>query len=408
MSKIILFKDKLKEYAEINIPGSKSESNRALIINALCDNPGDIDNLATARDTTTMRHCLESRQKVYDVLDAGTVMRFLTAYLAISQNDVEITGTARMQKRPIKILVDALSQIGASITYLGQEGFPPLKFNGFDKQFTRDLTVAGDTSSQYISALLMIAPRLPHGLTLSLAGGTVSKPYIDMTLALMQHFGVEIQTSQHGYEIEPQHYTFKPFRVESDWSAVSYWYSLFRLSNLKALKLPGYRATSFQGDSVVAKMMQGFGVHTEFAADGIVLSRSEQQLPDRLDFVDCPDLAQTFAVLCAALGHSCNFTGLQTLKIKETDRILALQKELGKFGAQLLEKEDYWHLLPGKQGVKTYQHLEFATYEDHRMAMALAPLAVLCKVSFDDQTVVDKSYPSFWQDLAKIGLKVEA
>ena len=393
MTKITIFKDFIIDNIDINIPGSKSESNRALIINALCDHPGVIENLATARDTVTMQRCLNSSQNVYDVLDAGTAMRFLTAYLAITQNDVEITGTTRMQKRPITVLVDSLSELGASISYLNEEGYPPLKFNGFQTQQTREIEIASNISSQYISALLMIAPKLPEGLRLKLNGGTVSKPYIKMTLALMRHYGVDITASEDTYE--------------SDWSAVSYWYSLFKLSGLETLRLPGFRSASFQGDSVVAEMMQGFGVNTAYDSKGIVLSHIEENMPPQLDFVDCPDLAQTFAVLCAAVGQSCYFTGLQTLKIKETDRVLALQTELGKFGAQLLEQDGRWQLLPGKEPVSSFSHLEFETYEDHRMAMAFAPLAVLTKISFDDKTVVNKSYPSFWQDMERIGLKVE-
>ena len=405
--KITLYKDFLKENEAINIPGSKSESNRSLIINALCDSPGSIDNLASARDTVTMLRCLKTKADVYDVMDAGTAMRFLTAYLAVTQNNVSITGTDRMKKRPIKILVDALSQIGTSISYLGHEGYPPLKFNGFNEQLEDKLSIASNISSQYISALLMVAPKLPRGLTLSLTGGTVSKPYIDMTIALMRHFGVTVEVSNGNYAVNPQTYTFKPFHVEPDWSAVSYWYSLFKLSDLESLFIAGVRSDSNQGDSVVAKMMTGFGVRTSFENGGIRLTRTNEHLPQELNFMECPDLAQTFAVICAGIGHRCYFTGLQTLKIKETDRVLALQKELEKFGADLKEQNERWELIPGIEPIANFSQLDFETYEDHRMAMAFAPLAVFTTVSFDDYTVVNKSYPSFWQDMEKIGFHID-
>ena len=404
--KIKLYKDFLKENEAIYIPGSKSESNRALIINSLCEIPGEIDNLATARDTETMLRCLSTAQSVYDVLDAGTAMRFLTAYLAITQKNVTITGTQRMQKRPIMVLVDALSQIGAKITYLREKGYPPLRFEGFESQLTEELTVASDISSQYISALLMIAPKLPNGLTISLQGGTVSKPYIDMTIALMNHFGVQVEHTSNGYSILPQQYSFKPFTVEPDWSAVSYWYSIFKLSGLKSIFLPGVRKDSNQGDRVVADMMEGFGIGTTFEKDGIRLTKTDEHLPERLDFMECPDLAQTFAVLCAGIGHRCYFSGLKTLKIKETDRVVALQQELEKFGTRFIEHSDIWELIPSQKPVSSYNQLDFETYEDHRMAMAFAPLAVFTTVTFDDRTVVNKSYPSFWEDMEKIGIHV--
>jgi 3-phosphoshikimate 1-carboxyvinyltransferase len=403
---ITISNKKLERDVSIYVPGSKSESNRALIINALCPKPGQIDNLASARDTETMVNCLSQNGQVYDVKDAGTTMRFLTAYLAVSTSNAEITGTKRMLKRPIKVLVEALNDLGADIEYLGEPGYPPLKINEFGSQQTNLLTIPGNVSSQYISALLMIAPRLPNGLTLTLTDGVVSRPYIDMTLSLMHHFGVEVTTADHTFKILPQTYTYHSFAVESDWSGVSYWYSFFKLSDLEQLTLPGFKRNSFQGDRAIANIMSEFGVKTTYHEEGITLSRQQSDLPGHIDFVNCPDLAQTVAVVCAAIGHTCIFTGLQTLKIKETDRVKALKNELGRFGADFVEKDDQWTVVPGSEPIQSFSRIDFDTYEDHRMAMAFAPLGLFTEVSFDDKTVVNKSYPSFWQDMERIGMQI--
>lgn len=404
---ITISKKKLERDVAIYVPGSKSESNRALIINALCSQPGTIDNLASARDTETMVHCLSQNGNVFDVKDAGTTMRFLTAFLAATNSNAEITGTDRMLKRPIKVLVEALNSLGADIEYLGEPGYPPLKINAFESQRTNSLTIPGNVSSQYISALLMIAPSLPNGLTLTLTDEIVSRPYIDMTLSLMHHFGVEAISTDHTFNILPQAYTFHSFAVESDWSGVSYWYSFFKLSNLESLELPGFKKQSFQGDKAIANIMAGFGVKTTYHEEGITLSRQKSDLPECIDFVNCPDLAQTMAVVCAAIGHSCTFTGLQTLKIKETDRVKALKTELNKFGGDFIEESSQWTVVPGSEPIQSFSRINFDTYEDHRMAMALAPLGLFTEVSFNDRTVVNKSYPSFWQDMERIGMQVD-
>lgn len=408
MRRISLSPGDLKEKHLIPLPGSKSESNRALIINALADNPGEIKNLAIARDTNIMRRLLTASTSIYDAQDAGTVMRFMSAYLAVTKKNVMISGTERMKMRPLGVLVEALRNLGAKIDYLEKAGYPPLKFNGFEVQTSQSLHVKGDVSSQYISALLMIAPRLPHGLTLIVEGKVVSKPYIDMTLSIMQHFGVKVDVAEQEYHISPQIYRYTPFSVEADWSGASYWYSVFALSSLKSLTISGLKKNSTQGDSVLQHLMKSFGVRTEFSNHQVILSRQETQLPDSIDFIKCPDLAQTFAVLCAAMGHSCTFYGLQTLKIKETNRVEAIKTELNKMGGDFIEKDASWEVVPiPAQSFTQENHFEFATYEDHRMAMAFAPLATKLSISFDDREVVNKSYPTFWDDMANLGFVVK-
>ena len=408
MRKITVSCSALKEKHTIPLPGSKSESNRALIINALSDQPGLIDNLAIARDTDIMTSLLASEADEYNAQDAGTVMRFMTAYLAVSKENVTITGTERMQLRPIGVLVHALRNLGVNIDYLGKPGFPPLKFSGFRQQIAQSLEVEGNVSSQYISALLMIAPKLPEGLQLKITGDVVSKPYIDMTLSIMQHFGAKVDVSGQEYNIAPQAYYYKPFTVEADWSGASYWYAIFALSSIKSLTITGLKPTSTQGDSILHQLMIGFGVTTEFSKNSVTLTRRPISIPKSIDFIKCPDLAQTFAVLCAAMGHECVFYGLQTLKIKETDRVMAIKHELKKLGGDFIEEGDTWTVKPiPKTALSSAQHYDLNTYEDHRMAMAFAPLAVKTRVSFDDREVVNKSYPTFWQDMASLGFEVE-
>jgi len=392
----------------IPLLGSKSESNRALIINSLCQLPGEIDNLALARDTEIMLGLLRKDHLVYDVQDAGTVMRFMTAYLSVKKINAKITGSDRMKKRPIGILVDALRAIGVEISYLEESGYPPLEISGFLNQISDKLQIDSNVSSQYISALLMIAPKLPRGLSLELTGEPVSTPYIDMTLSIMQHFGVKVDVNGRQYRVLPQSYNFASFRVESDWSGASYWYSIFALSGLSELVLQGLKANSYQGDSVVAKMMLKFGVKTIYQDGNAILTKVEPSLPEELDFINCPDLAQTFAVLCAAFGHRCRFLGLQTLKIKETDRVVALKTELRKVGADFIEHNDFWEVIPpADTNFSSIKEVEINTYEDHRMAMAFTALAFKLNILFDDAEVVNKSYPTFWRDLATFGLEIE-
>jgi len=388
----------------IPLPGSKSESNRALLINALCNNPGEIKNLALAQDTEIMRGLLTQVNYDYNARDAGTVMRFMTAYLAVMKSNSQITGTEHMKKRPIGILVEALNSLGGKISYLEKEGYPPLKITKLAHQTTSVLEIASDVSSQYISALLMVAPKLPNGLTVKLMGEPVSTPYIAMTVSIMKHFGVKVDVIGQSFQIAAQSYTYAPFSVESDWSAASYWYAIFTLSNLQELRLAGLRKNSFQGDSIVAELMKEFGVETSFSENSAILTRREATLPKEIDFIKCPDLAQTFAVLCAALGHKCTFLGLQTLKIKETDRILALKTELQKLGGDFVEEDNQWTVLPVAQDkLVSIGEVSINTYNDHRMAMAFAPLATKMTMIIDDASVVNKSYPTFWKDLERIG-----
>ena len=408
MSQVNIYKNNKLKDTIIPLPGSKSESNRALIINALCKTPVKIENLAIARDTEIMLELLRGDTKLYDARDAGTVMRFMTAYLSVKNENALLTGSDHMKKRPIKILVEALQSIGTSIEYEGNAGYPPLSIIGLTEQKTDIIEIDSDVSSQYISALLMIAPVLPKGLTLKLKGEQVSLPYIDMTVSIMQQYGVNVNVNEQVYSVAQQPYTATTFSVESDWSAASYWYSIFVLSELRELRLQGLKPDSLQGDSVVAQLMVRFGVETSFDGQGAVLSKQFSNLPDEIDFIKCPDLAQTFAVLCAAAGHNCTFFGLQTLKIKETDRVEALKVELSKIGADFIEYDGRWELIPvDKATLTNIDTVEILTYDDHRMAMAFAPLATIMNLQFDNSEVVNKSYPSFWKDMERIGFKVE-
>lgn len=407
MKKIKLYKTNSLTYTLINLTGSKSESNRALVINALCDKPGEVKNLSSARDTDIMQRLLTSDSKILDAKDAGTVMRFMTAFLSLKVGTFELTGTEQMKKRPIGILVDALRTIGFEIDYIENKGFPPLQIGNLNQQRSSYIVLNSTVSSQYISALLMIAPKLPEGLTIKLKGKPVSTPYIKMTVDIMKHFGVYVDVKDSTYSIKPQSYIFKPFEVEADWSGASYWYSLFAISDLTELRLVGLRQNSIQGDAVVVALMESFGVYTRFEDNVAILTKIPALYPTEIDFINFPDLAQTFAVLCSALGHKCIFKGLQTLKIKETDRIAALKTELKKLGADLIEADDTWTVLPPSTGENLPDSVEISTYDDHRMAMAFAPLAVKMNITFNDASVVDKSYPSFWEDLNRVGIETK-
>lgn len=386
-------------------PSSKSESNRVLIIDAISGMKSHLENLSNARDTQTMIRLLKSTDKILDVIDAGTTMRFLTAYMAITGRETILTGTQRMKERPIKLLVDALRTLGASIEYKENEGFPPIEIKAFDKESakTNFLKIRGDVSSQYITALLMTGPVLPQGLILELEGKIGSRPYIEMTLSLMQHFG--IQSDWNGNRIEIAHQEYKPttYKVESDWSAASYWYSISALAEEADIEILGYKEQSLQGDRAIVEMMDKLGVKSTFTGNGVRLQKKDHDFIFEYDFTDSPDLAQTIAVVCAAKGITATFSGLESLRIKETDRIAALQKELGKFGAQVVElkKDEVYQVVPGSFQVNGQ---EVATYKDHRMAMAFAPLALLGPVQIENPAVVEKSYPHFWEDLKAAGI----
>lgn len=405
-------KYRLKRYnsrprGTISLESSKSESNRALIINAFAGGKvSNIHNLSHARDTQTMLTLLSKDPDTYDVKDAGTAMRFLTAFLATKEGERIITGTERMKQRPIGPLVEALRQIGAEIAYVEEEGFPPLKIGEVKEQKTDKVFIPGNISSQYISAMLMIAPCLPQGLIINLTTEAYSKPYIQMTLDLMSHFGVEFKWDDNAIAIPSQPYSQSEYTIEGDWSGASYWYSFMALSGEKGyLNLPGIRNYSSQGDRKISDIMLSLGVASNFESGKVkLLKRNEIESNLTLDFRDCPDLAQTVMVAAAALGVTLEMTGLESLKIKETDRVEAMRTELSKIGAMLLESTHKWVLKPSDN---LPEAVEIDTYEDHRMAMAFAPLCQLMDVTINDPMVVEKSYPEFWNEMKKVGVDIE-
>lgn len=392
------------------LPASKSESNRALIIRALAG-AGQLDNLSDANDTELMQRLLAepTTAPTLNAEDAGTVMRFLTAYLAVTGRQVLLTGTARMRQRPIGVLVDALRQLGAHIEYTEQEGYPPLQLRGWapslSEQEPAELSVRGDISSQYISALMMVGPHLPAGLRLRLTGKVGSRPYIRMTQALMQHFGAQCRDLGEVIDVRPQPYQSADYTIESDWSAASYWYAMVALAPAcSSVTLPGLRQHSWQGDQAIVGIMAQLGVATEFHDGGVTLTQQPTAAQVEQDFTDCPDLAQTVAVVAAAIGVPLVLTGLESLRIKETDRIAALQAELAKFGGALVDEGEGRFRVPVADFAVSGQTIE--TYHDHRMAMAFAPLALRGPLTILAPNVVRKSYPQFWSELQKAGFRV--
>ncbi|MEP5611406.1 MAG: 3-phosphoshikimate 1-carboxyvinyltransferase [Cyclobacteriaceae bacterium] len=396
---------------EVRVSPSKSESNRALLIKALCSGKIGLKNLSDAQDTRTMNVLLQKNRKVWDVLDAGTTMRFLTAYLAIGGKEVTITGSDRMKERPIGHLVDALREIGSEIDYLEKEGYPPLLIKGLKTQKSNKISIPGNISSQFISALLMIGPALPKGLQIELTSEVFSKPYIEMTRDLMKAFGVETKWNKNLLSAKKAEYlagdyAISEYTIEGDWSGVSYWYSFMALSDdeKSSITIPRLRTYSSQGDKRIAEIMFQFGIVTEFENGKIRLTKMDfEAKPVKLDMRDCPDLAQTIMVVAAARQVLVDFTGLESLKIKETDRILAMKTELKKIGADLIEKGNTWQLVPALILPKS---VEIDTYEDHRMAMAFAPLCMQMDVVIREPSVVRKSYPGFWEEIKKVGVKI--
>ena len=401
----------------LTLTGSKSIANRALLIRALTPGGFTISGLAAADDTVRMQQLLESKDDTLDCGPAGTTYRFLTGYLCRREGTQLLTGSARMKERPIGILVDALRTLGADIAYAEREGYPPLRigYSALDK--SGRVSIAADTSSQYISSLLMLAPTLPTGLKLTLEGDIVSLPYIKMTLALMQHFGVHHRWEGQTIVVDPQVYRARDFTVEADWSAASYYYSLAALSESADLRIDGLFRDSLQGDAVVRTLYEEFGVSTTFTDTGVHLTKEAGTAPPALfeyDFVECPDIAQTLMATCAGLGVQGLYSGLQTLAIKETDRMKAMRAELGKLGIVLFKVPPQMADATGttyfaQQGKADYAAgtPTFSTYHDHRMAMALAPLALQHPLRIEDPGVVGKSYPGFWEDLGKLGLEVQ-
>ncbi len=395
-------------YTSLQLPASKSISNRALILHALSKGSIKPSNLSDCDDTRVMVKALEEESECIDIMAAGTAMRFLTAYLSVTPGTRVITGTERMRQRPIRVLVDALRSLGAQIEYIENEGYPPLRITG--SQLKGDaVSLAGNVSSQYISALLMIGPILHGGLTLHLTGKIISRPYINLTLQLMQEFGAEASwTAEDTITVHPGAYKDVPFTVESDWSAASYWYQMVALNTEAKVELTGLFRNSYQGDSRCAELFTRLGVQTEFTDNGVVLTKTANVV-SRLDedFVDIPDLAQTFVVTCVLLGIKFRFTGLQSLKIKETDRINALITELRKIGYVLRAEQDSILIGDGER-CKPEASPVIATYEDHRMAMAFAPAAFLLPaLQIADPQVVSKSYPGYWDDLEDAGFTIQ-
>ena len=397
-------------YATVQLPASKSISNRALILHALSGGSTRPENLSDCDDTQVMIRALDHMPDVIDIHAAGTAMRFLTAYLCVTPGTHTITGTERMQQRPIRILVDALRTLGARIDYAGNEGFPPLCING--TQLTgSEIELAGNVSSQYISALLMIGAVLPVGLKLRLTGNIISRPYINLTLQLMHDFGAQAGwTSESSIDVTPGGYRDTPFRVESDWSAASYWYQMTALATgSPEVELLGLFANSAQGDSRGAELFARLGVQTEYTPQGVKLRKKGHPVV-RLDedLVDIPDLAQTFVVTCCLLDVPFRFTGLQSLKIKETDRICALITELRKLGYVIHAEQDSILWWDGERCPADEQP-SIDTYEDHRMAMAFAPACLVCpSIRINEPQVVSKSYPRYWDDLQAAGFGITA
>lgn len=396
----------------IALDGSKSISNRALIIRALCPTPFSIEHLSTSKDTTTLNRLLSQEEdSVYDAGAAGTTFRFLTAYLALQTGSQTLTGSARMKERPIGVLVEALRQLGANIDYLEKPGYPPLRIHAPSIAATNDLHISAGISSQFTSALLMIAPSLPNGLNLHLEGEIVSRPYIEMTLSLMQYFGVTHEWEGNQIRIRPQKYSANDFTVEADWSAASYYYAIAAFADQLDLQLDGLQENSLQGDAVLVDLMPHFGVQTQFNEKGIHLTKNTtENFPAfQWDFIKCPDIAQTIAVICGGTNTDGTFSGLRTLKIKETDRVMALHDELAKVGVHFSEitEDNSTNVVCTVSGKAQLQNPRFATYEDHRMAMAFAPLSLFGPVEVEHPMVVEKSYPKFWKDLENLGFEVK-
>ncbi len=388
----------------VEITGSKSESNRLLLLQALYPNVA-VNNVSNSDDSKVMRKAVEDEKaEIVDIHHAGTAMRFLTAFFSVQEGrEVLLTGSSRMKQRPIQILVDALRQLGANISYEENEGMPPLRIRG--KELAKNkVSLAANVSSQYISALLLIAPKLPQGLELTLEGKITSVPYIKMTLSLLDQLGIETQFEGNKIQVFPKKKVEDAtLTVESDWSSASYFYSIAALSDVGTeITLSSYKENSLQGDSSLAQIYQEFGVTTSYNENTITLRK--ETTPEK-DIVEChlenaPDIAQTIAVTCFGLHMGCDLYGLHTLPIKETDRLAALQTELTKLGATVSITDESLHLTPS---TTINEGVDIDTYQDHRMAMAFAPLGLKTQIIINEAEVVSKSYPDYWKDLEALG-----
>ena len=403
---VTLQKSAIAKQSSIQITGSKSESNRLLLLQALYPE-FELENVSNSDDSNLMTNALSSKSEIIDIHHAGTAMRFLTAYFSIQEGrETILTGSKRMKERPIKILVEALQELGAQISYKENEGYPPIKITG--KKLTKHkVSLKANVSSQYISALLLIASKLENGLELTLEGEITSIPYINMTLSLLDEIGVESSFMGNIIRVKPNTTTLKPktFTVESDWSSASYYFSIAALSEVGTeINLSSYKENSLQGDSALVSIYKHFGVSASFSENKLTLKKEKSNLePLSLDLKNAPDIAQTIAVTCFALGISCDLIGLHTLKIKETDRLVALKIELEKLGGSVEITDKSLHLSASK---RINSMVSIATYNDHRMAMAFSPLALKTSIIIEDAMVVSKSYPTFWEDLKSIGFKI--
>jgi len=404
---VVLQKSSITNYqSSIIITGSKSESNRLLLLQALFPEI-KVENLSNSDDTKVMQYALQTSEDSIDIHHAGTAMRFLTAYFATQENrNVVLTGSARMKQRPIKILVDALNILGADISYLESEDCPPLQIRG-QKLIKDQVTLNANVSSQYISALLLIASKFKNGLELTLEGQITSVPYINMTLDLLNQIGVKTEFIDNVITVisKTSKDDAQTLVVESDWSSASYFYSIIALSPLGTqISLSSYKQNSLQGDSVLVTIYKDFGVETSFNDNSIVLKKTNKNFdPKTYNLNNSPDIAQTIAVTCLGLGIECQLSGLHTLKIKETDRLEALKIEIEKLGGQIDITEDSLHLTPNNS---LNENVFINTYNDHRMAMAFAPLALKTSLQINEANVVSKSFPTFWKDLKTLGFKI--
>ena len=403
---IFLKKSNINTNSYLIITGSKSESNRCLLLKALFDDL-TIENLSNSDDTELMKNALSSDHSLIDIHHAGTAMRFLTAYFATQKGrEIILTGSSRMKERPIRILVDALRNLGAKIEYSENEGFPPLKIQGQDF-FKSEVFLKANVSSQYISALLLIAPSLKNGLNLHLDGKITSIPYIEMTLALLNEVGIRTSFESNKIKVFPyKGKNSKTLIVESDWSSASYFYSIVSLSSVGTkINISSYKENSLQGDAILSEIYKNLGVSSEFNNSVLTIEKISDDLPKSLDIdlSNTPDIAQTLAVSCLGLQINCNLTGLHTLKIKETDRLLALKNEIKKLGTNIEISNNSLGINSPKPLLK---NVEIKTYNDHRMAMSFAPLMLRTDICINDANVVSKSYPNFWNDLEKLGLSL--
>ena len=393
---------KIKD-SSVSVPTSKSISNRLLIIQSLCGG-GEIVDLSDAEDTTTLARVLKELPSRIDVGHAGTAFRFLTAYLSITSGEYILTGSDRMKNRPVGVLVEALRELGANIQYLDKEGYPPLKIVGSQMQGGQ-VSIKSDVSSQFISALMLIAPYLEKGLKIKLIGEVVSQPYIKMTQSLMESCGVDLVFNNQEISIPNGNYKFESLNVEKDWSAISFWYEMVLIGEIDHLLIEEVFLDSIQGDSYVLSLFKNFGVQSTFDDQGVHLSfirPNRNDLPRIVDFKNTPDLIQPFVVSIAAINEQYVISGSKNLAYKETDRAAALKMELAKCGAFIDVAEDSILVLKGIDNFKKVP--EIKTHQDHRMAMAFAPLALLFEnVEIENPDVVKKSYPTFWGELEKLG-----